>query len=97
MIQLAFRIMKVDLNFPPVPEVSSDAKNLICQVKMQLYLLNFIIPVSRKIWEIFIFQAFQNWFILQLLVKDSSKRLTLQKIMEHPWIIKNANPKGICS
>ncbi|KAE8664947.1 Serine/threonine-protein kinase Aurora-2 [Hibiscus syriacus] len=30
-----------------------------------------------------------------LLVKDSSKRLSLQKIMEHPWIVKNANPKGI--
>ncbi|KAH0712384.1 hypothetical protein KY289_008343 [Solanum tuberosum] len=27
--------------------------------------------------------------ISQLLVKDSSKRLSLQKIMEHPWIIKN--------
>ncbi|XVE73984.1 hypothetical protein DITRI_Ditri11bG0162500 [Diplodiscus trichospermus] len=31
-----------------------------------------------------------------LLVKDSSKRLSLQKIMEHPWIIKNANPTGTC-
>lgn len=56
------RIMKVDLNFPSTPLVSSDAKNLI----------------SR------------------LLVKDSSKRLSLQKIMEHPWIIKNANPTGVC-
>ncbi|KAH0757068.1 hypothetical protein KY290_020561 [Solanum tuberosum] len=27
--------------------------------------------------------------ISQLLVKDSSKRLSLQKIMEHPWVIKN--------
>ncbi|KAG8390320.1 hypothetical protein BUALT_Bualt01G0071400 [Buddleja alternifolia] len=31
-----------------------------------------------------------------LLVKDSSKRLSLQKIMEHPWIVKNADPMGIC-
>ncbi|KAK4551710.1 hypothetical protein RGQ29_032295 [Quercus rubra] len=30
--------------------------------------------------------------ILRLLVKDSSKRLSLQKITEHPWIIKNADP-----
>ncbi|XP_044503769.1 serine/threonine-protein kinase Aurora-3-like isoform X1 [Mangifera indica] len=30
--------------------------------------------------------------INQLLVKDSSKRLSLRKIMEHPWIIKNAEP-----
>ncbi|KAI8526942.1 hypothetical protein RHMOL_Rhmol12G0037900 [Rhododendron molle] len=35
--------------------------------------------------------------IIRLLVKDSSKRLSLQKIMEHPWIIKNADPSGTCS
>ncbi|KAF8413070.1 hypothetical protein HHK36_001046 [Tetracentron sinense] len=35
--------------------------------------------------------------ISRLLVKDSSKRLSLQKIMEHPWIIKNADPTGICN
>ncbi|KAL1548705.1 Serine/threonine-protein kinase Aurora-3 [Salvia divinorum] len=34
--------------------------------------------------------------ISRLLVKDSSKRLSLQKIMEHPWIVKNAKPMGIC-
>ncbi|KAH6789530.1 ataurora3 [Perilla frutescens var. frutescens] len=34
--------------------------------------------------------------ISRLLVKDSSKRLSLQKIMEHPWIVKNADPMGIC-
>ncbi|XP_008354754.3 serine/threonine-protein kinase Aurora-3 [Malus sylvestris] len=34
--------------------------------------------------------------ITRLLVKDSSKRLSLQKIMEHPWIIKNTDPSGIC-
>ncbi|OMO78635.1 hypothetical protein CCACVL1_14257 [Corchorus capsularis] len=32
--------------------------------------------------------------ISRLLVKDSYKRLSLQKIMEHPWIIKNADPLG---
>ncbi|XP_057949481.1 serine/threonine-protein kinase Aurora-3 [Malania oleifera] len=35
--------------------------------------------------------------ISRLLVKDSSKRLSLQKILEHPWIIKNANPAGTCN
>ncbi|KAG2723332.1 hypothetical protein I3760_02G165700 [Carya illinoinensis] len=35
--------------------------------------------------------------ILRLLVKDSSKRLSLQKIMGHSWIIKNADPEGICN
>ncbi|TQD86025.1 hypothetical protein C1H46_028411 [Malus baccata] len=34
--------------------------------------------------------------ITRLLVKDSSKRLSLQKIMEHPWIIKNTDPSSIC-
>ncbi|GMH22506.1 hypothetical protein Nepgr_024349 [Nepenthes gracilis] len=57
------RIMKVDLNYPPTPHVSAEAKNLISC----------------------------------LLVKDSSKRLSLQRIMEHPWILKNADPTGICS
>ncbi|PON56783.1 Serine/threonine protein kinase [Trema orientale] len=32
--------------------------------------------------------------ISRLLVKDSSKRLSLQNIMEHPWITKNADPSG---
>ncbi|KAF9589302.1 hypothetical protein IFM89_022372 [Coptis chinensis] len=57
------RILKVDLSFPPTPEVSTEAKNLI----------------SR------------------LLVKDSTKRLSLLKILEHPWIIKNADPDGTCN
>ncbi|KAF8379349.1 hypothetical protein HHK36_028783 [Tetracentron sinense] len=35
--------------------------------------------------------------ISQLLVKDSSKRLSLQKIMEHSWIIRNSDPTGICN
>ncbi|KAM7472124.1 hypothetical protein LguiA_010307 [Lonicera macranthoides] len=35
--------------------------------------------------------------ITRLLVKDSSKRLSLRKIIEHPWIIKNADPTGTCS
>ncbi|KAL0428987.1 UNVERIFIED_CONTAM: Serine/threonine-protein kinase Aurora-3 [Sesamum radiatum] len=34
--------------------------------------------------------------ITRLLVKDSSKRLSLHKILEHPWIVKNADPMGIC-
>ncbi|KAK2665214.1 hypothetical protein Ddye_003788 [Dipteronia dyeriana] len=32
--------------------------------------------------------------ILRLLVRDSAQRLSLQKILEHPWIIKNADPTG---
>ncbi|OUZ99490.1 Protein kinase domain [Macleaya cordata] len=35
--------------------------------------------------------------IRSLLVKDPSKRLPLPKIVQHPWIIKNADPAGTCS
>ncbi|XP_009795403.1 serine/threonine-protein kinase Aurora-3-like isoform X2 [Nicotiana tabacum] len=35
--------------------------------------------------------------ISQLLVKESSIRLSLQKIMEHPWITKNVDLAGTCS
>ena len=33
---------------------------------------------------------------MQLLVKDSSQRLSLEDIMKHPWIKKNAEPSGSC-
>ncbi|KAL0854410.1 hypothetical protein Bca101_059562 [Brassica carinata] len=33
--------------------------------------------------------------IIHLLVKDPSKRLSLTKIMQHHWIVKNADPKGV--
>ncbi|GAU25136.1 hypothetical protein TSUD_363060 [Trifolium subterraneum] len=59
---LCYEIRNVDLNFPPAPLISKNAKNLITR----------------------------------LLVKDSSKRLSLQKIMEHPWIKENANHMGVC-
>ncbi|PKI67188.1 hypothetical protein CRG98_012437 [Punica granatum] len=31
----------------------------------------------------------------RMLVKDSSRRLPLHKLLEHPWIIQNAEPSGI--
>lgn len=33
--------------------------------------------------------------ISQMLVKDSSQRLPLHKLLEHPWIVQNAEPSGI--
>ncbi|MBA0690481.1 hypothetical protein Goari_008152 [Gossypium aridum] len=33
--------------------------------------------------------------ISQMLVKDSSQRLPLHKLLEHPWIVQNADPSGI--
>ncbi|KAH8975831.1 hypothetical protein BDL97_01G180000 [Sphagnum fallax] len=35
--------------------------------------------------------------ICQLLVKDSSQRLPLQKVVSHPWIVNNADTSGIYS
>ncbi|KAL5571991.1 hypothetical protein UlMin_021588, partial [Ulmus minor] len=55
-------IMNVDLSYPPTPQISPEAKNLITR----------------------------------LLVRDSSKRLSLQNIAEHPWIIKNADAPSVC-
>eukprot|EP00249_Psilotum_nudum_P009969 c22256_g1_i2 orf=395-1312(-) len=55
------RIVKVDLKFPPKPVVSSQAKDLICQ----------------------------------LLVKDSTQRLPLERVLAHPWIVANADPSGV--
>ncbi|GJR78660.1 serine/threonine-protein kinase aurora-3 [Tanacetum coccineum] len=34
--------------------------------------------------------------ITLLLVKDSAKRLSLEKILGHPWIVLNADPNLIC-
>ncbi|KAF6985340.1 hypothetical protein CFC21_003216 [Triticum aestivum] len=31
-----------------------------------------------------------------MLVKDSSKRISLDDILKHPWIVKNAEPSGSC-
>ncbi|RVW79251.1 Serine/threonine-protein kinase Aurora-1 [Vitis vinifera] len=33
--------------------------------------------------------------ISQMLVKDSSQRLPLHKLLEHPWIVQNADPSGV--
>lgn len=33
--------------------------------------------------------------IRQILVKDSTQRLPLQKILEHPWIVQNDDPTGV--
>lgn len=52
------RILKVDLKFPLVPVVSSEAHDLI-----------------RK-----------------LLVKTPAQRLPLQQVLQHPWILANADP-----
>lgn len=87
----------MDLNFPPVPHVSSEAKDLICQVISILAFASLDTLPAMVAAGIFKILLNRFPFLLQLLVKDSSKRLSLQKITEHPWITKNANPEGICN
>jgi hypothetical protein len=31
----------------------------------------------------------------QMLVKNSAHRLPLHKVLEHPWIVQNADPSGV--
>nr|BAF44482.1 aurora kinase 2 splicing variant [Arabidopsis thaliana] len=33
--------------------------------------------------------------ISQMLVKESTQRLALHKLLEHPWIVQNADPSGL--
>ncbi|MFS7893933.1 putative non-specific serine/threonine protein kinase [Helianthus anomalus] len=33
--------------------------------------------------------------VSQMLVRETSKRLPLHKLLEHPWIIQNADPSGV--
>nr|XP_029117352.1 serine/threonine-protein kinase Aurora-1-like [Elaeis guineensis] len=81
------RIIKVDLKFPPKPVVSSAAKELIARLTPSFLFLSIIIETSH----------FMNSFLydIQMLVKDSSQRLPLRKLLEHPWILQNADPSGI--
>jgi aurora kinase len=30
-----------------------------------------------------------------MLVKNSAHRLPLHKVLEHPWIVQNADPSGV--
>jgi hypothetical protein len=34
-------------------------------------------------------------FCTQMLVKNSAHRLPLHKVLEHPWIVQNADPSGV--
>ncbi|KAG9152985.1 hypothetical protein Leryth_025060 [Lithospermum erythrorhizon] len=40
--------------------------------------------------------SFQGSLLSQMLVKDSSQRLPLHKLLDHPWIVQNADASGVC-
>lgn len=84
---LTCRIVKVDLKFPIRPFVSSAAKDLISQVFVAtpnaIFFLDDVMAMAltSRMW--------------QMLVKDSSQRIPLHKVLEHQWIVQNADPTGV--
>ncbi|KAG1347940.1 serine/threonine-protein kinase Aurora-3 [Cocos nucifera] len=56
--------------------------------------LNRIVKVDLKFPSTPHVSAEAKELISKLLVKDSSKRLSLKNILKHPWIVKNADPTG---
>ncbi|CAO2199358.1 unnamed protein product [Urochloa humidicola] len=93
------RIVKVDLKFPLKPFVSPAAKDLISQASGCC--LNFFsyLDGDHKM-SVFRFRWSEAPLDLtkcsvQMLVKNSAHRLPLHKVLEHPWIVQNADPSGV--
>lgn len=88
----------MDLKFPSKPIVSSAAKDLISQVFVFLLCLariqitDFTHRIQEKVPLILYSLLFLK---LQMLVKETSQSLPLHKLLEHPWIIQNADPTGV--
>jgi len=91
---LIYRIVHVDLKFPPKPIVSSGAKDLISQVCCQLSMFMYLFK-RFCLSNSFLFLFYFLFFYWQMLVKDSSQRLPLHKLLEHPWIVQNAESSGV--
>ncbi|XP_064994414.1 serine/threonine-protein kinase Aurora-2-like isoform X1 [Musa acuminata AAA Group] len=56
-----------------------------------------IVNVDLKFPSIPIVSPGAKDLINQMLVKDSSQRLPLHRLLQHPWIVQNANPSGVYS
>jgi aurora kinase len=89
---LGYRIVKVDLKFPLKPFVSPAAKDLISQVSLQFFPC--LVKKMAVQIQIVISLNLIN-FCTQMLVKNSAHRLPLHKVLEHPWIVQNADPSGV--
>jgi hypothetical protein len=54
---------------------------------------------SKKVFSFSLVSRKGNGFITncrtQMLVKSSAQRLPLHKVLEHPWIVQNADPSGV--
>lgn len=54
-----------------------------------------IVQVDLKFPSIPVVSGAAKDLICKMLVKDSSKRLSLQKILQHPWIVQSDDPNGV--
>ncbi|CAH8388518.1 unnamed protein product [Eruca vesicaria subsp. sativa] len=54
-----------------------------------------IVQVDLKFPPKPVVSASEKDLINQMLVKESAQRLPLHKLLEHPWIVQNADPSGI--
>ncbi|ONM28969.1 aurora b kinase1 [Zea mays] len=61
----------------------SETYRRIVKVDLKFPLKPFVSPAAKDL-------------ISQMLVKNSAQRLPLHKVLEHPWIVQNADPSGVC-
>lgn len=80
------RIVAVDLKFPEAPVISDEARDLINKVWGEgLRVL--------VCWLV----CTQNLTQSQLLVKDPAQRMSMQDVLQHPWIRKHADQRVLTS
>nr|CAB3475920.1 unnamed protein product [Digitaria exilis] len=60
----------------------SETYRRIVKVDLKFPLKPFVSPAAKDL-------------ISQMLVKNSAHRLPLHKVLEHPWIVQNADPSGV--
>jgi len=90
---LGYRIVKVDLKFPLKPFVSPAAKDLISQVRSLKFFPCLVKKMAVQIQIVISLNPINC--CTQMLVKNSAHRLPLHKVLEHPWIVQNADPSGV--
>ncbi|KAK5834088.1 hypothetical protein PVK06_017961 [Gossypium arboreum] len=66
-----------------------------CPNLFTLFPTHTIVQVDLKFSPKLIVSSSAKDLISQMLVKDSSQRLPLYKLLDHPWIVQNADPSSI--
>lgn len=90
------RIVAVDLKFPEAPVISDEARDLITKVwedgnKREHCGINLSCLVAVHLLYIL------HHPTPQLLVKDPAQRLSMQDVLQHPWIRKHADQRVLAS